>query len=431
MQKIYLDNGEYVYHGDSNTLLNSQIRDLYEKECRKREINKIKLIVDKKKITDNLKYLKQVTFEITQDCNMKCKYCIYSSGEYNRWRKESPAFISAETARRVIDYLRKIIGQRESKKFTVGFFGGEPLLRFNVIKEITDYTREVFQGWDILFTITTNGVLLTKPITRYFIDNKFSIFASLDGNQPNHDAKRTYPDGKGSFKTLMKNLSNIKEMDREYYINNVSFSIVYSKDLPWEGVLDFFKNEELVKENDVSFNFVNSLDTTYYENFLVDTSIFETKFNTSLKAIIEKKKNREELSSIERNIFAKLSVLNEMLQRRTFSSLMGACFFNSKLFVDAAGKFHICEKMNDKFPLGDSENGFNLAAMKRIASQYVQFMESKCVDCSVYYLCQRCYIHFAGDGEFKMNSQFCRNQQTSIKRMIEDVITVNRFGGFE
>jgi uncharacterized protein len=229
----------------------------------------------------------------------------------------------------------------------------------------------------------------------------------------------------------MKNLERIKEMEREYYINNVCFSIVYSKDLPWEGLFDFFKNEELVKENDVSFNFVNSLDTTYYENILIDTSSFGKKFNTSLKAIIEKKKNREKLSSIERNIFAKISILNDMLQQRAFSSLMGACFFNSKLFVDATGKFHICEKMNDKFPLGDSKNGFDLAAMKRIASQYVQFMETNCVDCSGYYLCQRCYIHFTGDGVFKMNPQFCRNQRASIKRMLEDVIDVNRFGGFE
>jgi radical SAM protein with 4Fe4S-binding SPASM domain len=144
-------------------------------------------------------------------------------------------------------------------------------------------------------------------------------------------------------------------------------------------------------------------------------SVFE-----SIKA---KKRAGEELSSIENDLCGPERMLLESLHHKKFDALMGACFFDSRLYVDAMGGFHICEKINSHFQFGNAFDGFDYNRMAEIASQYIELLNNNCRDCEVRYLCNKCYIHFAKEGTFQVSEEYCRKEKKAVKKIMERAIS--------
>ena len=128
-----------------------------------------------------------------------------------------------ETAKKSIDFLRE--HSVDSTQVNIGFYGGEPLLRFSLIKQIVAYAREKFDGKELAFTITTNGTLLNEEIISYFEKEDVQLMISLDGPKEIHDKNRVFPNGQGSFDTVMENLERLKAIAPDY-AKKVSFSMV-------------------------------------------------------------------------------------------------------------------------------------------------------------------------------------------------------------
>ena len=143
--------------------------------------------------------------QISHACNLNCRYCFAGGGAYGG----KPVLMSAETARKAGDFL---IDQFGSNDFSIGFFGGEPLMNFEVIREVVRHTRQKAseRGKMSSFHLTTNGVLLTKDVAKFLIENNFSLIVSIDGPREVHDQMRIFDNGKGSFDIVLKNLQNIK-----------------------------------------------------------------------------------------------------------------------------------------------------------------------------------------------------------------------------
>jgi radical SAM protein with 4Fe4S-binding SPASM domain len=100
-------------------------------------------------------------------------------------------------------------------------------------------------------------------------------------------------------------------------------------------------------------------------------------------------------------------MLSEDLEVKRPTTLVGSCYFDDRLFIDAEGRFHICDKMNDKFPFGDVNSGFDFEKMDKIVREFTGLIKTHCLDCDARLLCHRCYIHFAKNGVFTVDPVFC------------------------
>jgi uncharacterized protein len=160
--------------------------------------------------------LKALCLHVAHDCNLRCGYCFAGTGDYHSGRR----LMSSDTAIRALQFLIDHSGER--RNIEVDFFGGEPLLNFETIKQAVLYGREAETktGKQIHFTVTTNGILLDEAkqefINRY-IDN---VVISIDGRKEVHDTVRSGPGGEGSYDRIVPDALNLirKRGDKEYYI---------------------------------------------------------------------------------------------------------------------------------------------------------------------------------------------------------------------
>ena len=160
--------------------------------------------------------LKSLCLNISHDCNLRCAYCFAGTGDFGGGR----LMMSEEVGRRAIDFLMANSGNR--RHCEIDFFGGEPLMNFEVVKALIAYGREQGEkfGKNIKFTVTTNGVALNQGIRDYLNREEISVVLSLDGRPEVNDRVRRFPGGQGSYGIIKE---NIKEFVRQrkngnYYI---------------------------------------------------------------------------------------------------------------------------------------------------------------------------------------------------------------------
>ena len=160
--------------------------------------------------------VKALCIHICHDCNLRCRYCFADEGAYHSSRE----FMSEKTAKQAIDFLIKNSGNR--KVLEADFFGGEPLMCLDTIKNVVAYAREQGEkyGKKFLFTTTTNGVLLNDDAADFFNREMENVVLSLDGRPEVHDAIRKTVNGKGSFDVCFKNIKKFVQSrgDKSYYV---------------------------------------------------------------------------------------------------------------------------------------------------------------------------------------------------------------------
>ncbi|MDO8602518.1 MAG: SPASM domain-containing protein [Candidatus Omnitrophota bacterium] len=192
-------------------------RALFSPPCRKKE----KL---SRKITD-------LTLNITDHCNLRCKYCWNQAGTYGD-SLSGGSKMRRETAFKAVDLLIKESGA--APDLVVDFYGGEPLANFSLIKDVVYYCKEINKKRkkkiNFRFLLATNGTLLSKEIGEFLIDNNVDIAVSLDGPQSIQDAQRPFLDGRGSFNTIMNNLRSLSKDYRKRIVGRATFT-PYSMDV--------------------------------------------------------------------------------------------------------------------------------------------------------------------------------------------------------
>lgn len=175
--------------------------------------------------------VKALCLHIAHDCNLRCKYCFAGTGEYHGKR----GMMSAETGKKAIDFVIANSGSR--KNIEIDYFGGEPLMNFEVVKEITDYAKEEGKkhGKIFRFTITTNGILLDEEKKDYINKNMSNVVLSLDGRKEVNDRMRPRVDGSGTYDTILPKFLDMAESRNQdnYYIRGTftAFNKDFSKDV--------------------------------------------------------------------------------------------------------------------------------------------------------------------------------------------------------
>lgn len=159
-------------------------------------------------IRQNLINLPQIVFEVTDACNLRCKYCGYA-GLYEGYDKRENKKLSFAKAKNILDYLSNIWRAEHTagilKPLTISFYGGEPLLNMGLIRQIVDYVKSINSiGKTINFNMTTNAMLL-DTYADYLVDNEFRLLISIDGDEYSQ-GYRVDANGDNSFNRVYNNI---------------------------------------------------------------------------------------------------------------------------------------------------------------------------------------------------------------------------------
>ncbi|MCM1545022.1 MAG: thioether cross-link-forming SCIFF peptide maturase [Ruminococcus sp.] len=160
--------------------------------------------------------VKALCLHIAHSCNLNCSYCFASQGNYHGER----ALMSFETGKRALDFLVENSGSR--KNLEVDFFGGEPLMNFDVVKQLVEYARKVEKehGKNFRFTLTTNGVLIDDDVIDFANREMSNVVLSLDGRKEVHDRFRVDYAGNGSWEKIVPKFQKLVEArgGKNYYM---------------------------------------------------------------------------------------------------------------------------------------------------------------------------------------------------------------------
>lgn len=206
--------------------------------------------------------VKALCLHIAHDCNLACRYCFAGEGEYQGDR----ALMSYEVGKQALDFLIANSGSR--RNLEVDFFGGEPLMNFNVVKQLVRYGREQEKIHDkkFRFTLTTNGVLLNDDIIAFLNEEMSNVVLSVDGRKSVHDWMRPTRNAKGSYDLIIPKFQKLAESreQKNYYVrgtftrHNLDFAkdVMHLVDLGFEQisvepVVADEKEEYAIQEGDI------------------------------------------------------------------------------------------------------------------------------------------------------------------------------------
>lgn len=181
--------------------------------------------------------VKAICLHVAHDCNLACKYCFAGKGEYDGPK----GLMSFETGKRALDFLIEQSGTR--KNLEVDFFGGEPLMNWEVCKKLVEYGREQekIHNKNFRFTLTTNGLLINDDVIEFCNREMGNVVLSLDGRKSTNDAMRVSRNGAGSYDLIIDKFKKFADSRNQenYYMrgtythNNLDFSkdIIHMADM--------------------------------------------------------------------------------------------------------------------------------------------------------------------------------------------------------
>ena len=377
--------------------------------------------------------IKQLTLQVTQQCNLRCEYCSFS-GIYENWRTHASQRMSFETAKKAIDFYL----ERTSSLADIGiaFYGGEPLLEFELIKKCVEYAKSCVEGKRILFNITTNGTLLTDEVVDFFAENNFALSISLDGSKAEHDVNRKFANGSGSFDIIVDNLNKIRGRYPEYE-KRVQIMTTVNPYADLGCVLDYFSTDEVFSDKQIMFNTMN--ETNLGSELAFDERYFEVRNYEYIKlllSLVGKLDSKHVSPLVGRSREKMRQVLQNMHSHSELSSIAhhnGPCLPGlQRLFVRVDGVLFPCERVVDTidyFKIGTLDDGFDIVKMKKILN-IGKVTEFECRGCWSLRPCSLC----AGQIEFETEptlatklAQCAKNKNQAIFELHE-LCVLSEFG---
>jgi len=376
----------------------------------------------------------QLILQVTQKCNLRCSYCTYS-GTYKK-RTHSSNTMSVEVAERVIDFFIK--RTKDSKRVTVSFYGGEPLLNLDLIKHCVDYIETRYYGRTMNFSMTTNGTLLDENVVAFLVSKGFQILISLDGPKETHDRNRRFSNNnEGSFSVIMENVAKIKSLYSDYYRTNVNFNAVSDTQQMFSCVNEFISDPEIFGDGKFMLNYITDSYTdreiNVNEEFIADREYELFKFLLSKLGEFPRNKTSYLLDSRFSGIFLHCFQNIKMEQERIPSKFhhSGPCIPGaSRLFADTRGNFFPCEQVDElsaAVMLGDIEKGISLKQAEQILNLETT-THSKCKNCWVYRQCTICVVRTEEIQDASKPYKRCASVCKTIDGVFKDYCVLRELG---
>ena len=367
--------------------------------------------------------LKQLILDLTNQCNLRCKYCVYS-GKYQYERIHQNRNMSKNCAKKAVDYFLK--NRLKKGKSSITFYGGEPFLKFELLKYIVDYAKSKINN--IEFSLTTNGTLINDEIILYLVENDISLNVSLDGPKRIHDKNRIMINGDGSFDLIMKNLERIKRIAPDYFTEKISYRSINTPPYNSDEIIDFFYNSEIFipLRNPVTISSVATYRTSFIKESDKHTAISQYNknvkraFNRYKKALISDKYDKLNVEKEWfKDLISSIHFRNRFPLNKRFPAL-GQCIPGMhRLFVNPNGKFYMCEKVGEHYCIGDVDKGLDFKTISNFYKQWVRFFKN-CSHCWALRLCKKCFndIHRNGRLDSYRRDEFCKSNLKQLEMLL-------------
>ncbi|MDE6252623.1 MAG: Cys-rich peptide radical SAM maturase CcpM [Lachnospiraceae bacterium] len=413
-------NSYYLYDVNSNSIVKIN-EEMYSKLKSKKEIdddlqiNKLKErgflqpisrnITIQHPLTEKVEsYLQNnmslLILQVTQNCNLRCKYCVYSGSYINRVHTNKR--MSFEIAKEAVDFYYE--HSKNTDIASISFYGGEPLLEFKLIKDVVEYCEEKFSGKQLNFNMTTNATLLTTEMMHFLQLHKINLTISLDGPEEIHNKGRVFADCKtGTFSKIMDNLNEFQQLYPDY-VDTISFNAVFDEENNFKLSSDFFSfdflkkatvtfttvsNRDIIREKDVQEEFVINYKYELFKMFLCCIGrVRQENASKLMSAHINKLKQ-----SIHEHLRAPLIV-----NGKTHPN--GPCIPGvNRLFVTVDGELFPCERVsetNSIYNIGNLKTGFKIERIKELLN-IGKYTEKQCSSCWAMGYCSSC-VSDMGEG---------------------------------
>lgn len=353
----------------------------------------------------NLVTLRQVVFEVTESCNLSCEYCAYSS-MYDGYDPRNNKKMPFAYAKNIIDYLSSIWIKNDSinseivPTTTFGFYGGEPLLNINLIKQIIDYVEALKLNRNIQYAMTTNATLLNQYMD-YLVEKDFTLLVSLDGDK-DANAYRVTKDGASSFEQVYENLQLCKRKYPSFFENNINFNTVLQDKTSIDRIVSFFLANfgKIPRMGEINPYHIEPDYLSKYQ------SMYRSK-----KDCLSQSRHR---ATISKKIFLEDPYINQVFNFLRYHSgnffshykdlfldinavkktTTGTCTpFMLRMFVTSQGKILPCEKISHDFSYGkvDEERvNLNVSSVAKQYNEYIKTIERQCFACKAKDNCSQC-----------------------------------------
>ena len=317
--------------------------------------------------------IKAMCLHIAHDCNLRCKYCFASTGDFGTGRKLMPL----EVGKAAIDFLlEKSVGR---ENLEVDFFGGEPLMNFDVVKEIVKYARSKEKEYNknFRFTITTNGLLLTDDKIEYINKEMSNLVLSIDGRKEVNDKMRVRVDGSGCYDKIVENYKKLVagRGDKEYYVRGTytKYNLDFAEDVIhlYDAGFDQISVEPVMEDDSIEYAITEAdLDKIYAE------------YDKLVDKVAELKKEDEKF-----NFFHFMIDLDQgpcVIKR-----LRGCGSGNEYVAITPDGDIYPCHQFvgHEEYKMGNlEEHTFNENIKKEFAGCHV-YSKPTCRDCWAKFYC--------------------------------------------
>lgn len=376
--------------------------------------------------------LRQIVLQVTQNCNLRCSYCAYSGSYYNRTHTNKR--MRVETALRAVDFfLERSSGVEE---VTIGFYGGEPVLEFDLIKQVIDHVEKHYPSRKVRYNFTTNLTLFTDEVIDYVLEKNIQIMISIDGPQPVQDKYRTFVNGKGSFATVIANARRIRERDPDYY-QTCFTNTVASPGEDYESIREFLDHSELFGPLHSSFTQVNEVglkeEVTYGDEYY--RMVRREKFKMLLFT----------LGEIDSSRASRMFSRDKANLLHTYRGLMGGGTLHSRkghpggpcvpglhrFFVDVDGNFYPCERITEDaaFQVGNLDTGFDLEKVEKIIN-VGRCTKEECLTCWAFLHCGTCIANMVEETTATREARLrrCPQVRGGVIDKLSDVEMVKYYG---
>lgn len=307
----------------------------------------------------------EMTLELNNKCNLKCKYCYLG--------EKTGIEMNKETAIKAIDIGIKEGKRHKDKKVNFDFIGGEALLNFSLLKELIEYIEEQArkENIQVIYSMTSNATLFNEEILDYLAEHKFELKVSLDGTKKANDKNRLFYDGRSSYDDVVSKMPLIKKYE-EVTGDIVQVANVVTKN-NYKEYSENFKH--LI---DLGFKFIDT-GFDYYSKWTKDDfKIIEEEIYKCYEIFIEKHKNNEPF------MWKFLIDAFDTLKPAVFYGC-GAGIVSS--YVTKEGNLFPCPTyFNKEVSVGDTENGINKEKRKWLMS-IKDIENSQCNKCDIKEYC--------------------------------------------
>lgn len=374
-------------------------------------------------------HCRQIVLELTEACNLRCEYCIYSEHHRN-FRGYSGKCMTFETAKKSIDL---ILNGYKDEEFALSFYGGEPLMNFPLLKKCIEYAKKAYPDVKMSFSFTTNLTLLTQEMLDFFISlENIEIMCSLDGPQDIHDKYRLDTNGKGTYDKAIQNFKLLLEKfydleKKRILMINCVMVPPYTKEKLHDIYHFFYETLKIPRTIICNYSYVDLGDMKIKETL---EPLEQQKSKISpLEAVaaedfLKKKEDSEFFRLIDLELYR---VAN---RARTEKGVIDSGFLHGncipgkrRMYVTVDGNFKTCEKVGNLPFLGNCETGFDYdKSYKFYIEDYANYYRNKCSNCWARNMCSICYDNaIAVDSEIPYKTgKLCETSRKLVREMFID-----------